>query len=248
MFTGIYSHAGCIRDYNITKKEWVLNGATVLYGSATELQATLDYDFSQEKMFSYKNLTMNEMIHHLALFVSRLWQIHVFGEGNTRTTAVFFIKYLRTLGFEVTNDIFAKNAWYFRNALVRANYNDLKNGIHETTEYLELFLHNLLLDETNPLHNRTMHISRIFKEREKANIESVFTAKTASHIDTLQKALKAQLFFGRSDVQRLLNLKPTRCSELLREMAEHGIIEPVSGHGKGKYRFRYQENRDKIEQ
>ena len=269
LFTGIYSHAGCIRDYNITKKEWVLNGATVLYGSATELQATLDYDFSQEKMFSYKNLTMDEMIHHLALFVSRLWQIHVFGEGNTRTTAVFFIKYLRTLGFEVTNDIFAKNAWYFRNALVRANYNDLKNGIHETTEYLELFLHNLLLDETNPLHNRTMHISRIFKEREKvnidmekaniglkktnlgeekANIESVFTAKTASHIDTLQKALKAQLFFGRSDVQRLLNLKPTRCSELLREMAEHGIIEPVSGHGKGKYRFRYQENRDKIEQ
>ena len=143
LFTGIYSHAGCIRDYNITKKEWVLNGATVLYGSATELQATLDYDFSQEKMFSYKNLTVNEMIHHLALFVSRLWQIHVFGEGNTRTTAVFFIKYLRTLGFEMTNDIFAKNAWYFRNALVRANYNDLKNGIHETTEYLELFLHNL---------------------------------------------------------------------------------------------------------
>lgn len=164
LFTGIYSHAGCIRDYNITKKEGVLNGATVLYGSATELQATLDYDFSQEKMFSYKNLTMNEMIHHLALFVSRLWQIHVFGEGNTRTT-----------------------------------------------EYLELFLHNLLLDETNPLHNRTMHISRIFKEREKvnidmkktniglkktdlgeekANIESVFTAKNASHIDTLQKAWK----------------------------------------------------------
>ena len=143
LFTGIYSHAGCIRDYNITKKEWVLNGATVLYGSATELQATLDYDFSQEKMFSYKNLTMDEMIHHLALFVSRLWQIHVFGEGNTRTTAVFFIKYLRTLGFEMTNDIFAKNAWYFRNASVRANYNDLKNGIHETTEYLELFLHNL---------------------------------------------------------------------------------------------------------
>lgn len=50
-------------------------------------------------------------------------------------------------------------AWYFRNALVRANYNDLKNGIHETTEYLELFLRNLLLDEKNELHNRSMHIS-----------------------------------------------------------------------------------------
>jgi prophage maintenance system killer protein len=104
-------------------------------GSATELRATLDYDFSEEKKFSYKNLSMDGIIHHLAVFISRLWQIHVFGEGNTRTTAVFFIKYLRTLGFDVTNDIFAENAWYFRNSLVRANYNDLKNGIHETTEY-----------------------------------------------------------------------------------------------------------------
>ena len=101
---------------------------------------------------------MDEIIHHLAVFVANLWQIHIFGEGNTRTTAVFFIKYLRTLGFDATNDIFAKNAWYFRNALVRANYNDLKHGIHETTEYLELFLRNLLLDEKNLLQNRLMHV------------------------------------------------------------------------------------------
>ena len=164
-----------MRDYNITKKEWVLNGATVLYGSASELRATLDYDFLEEKKFSYKNLSMEEIIHHLASFVSRLWQIHVFGEGNTRTTAVFFIKYLRTLGFDATNDIFAENAWFFRNALVRANYNDLKNGVHETTEYLELFLRNLLLDEKNELHNRSMHISGMFEkadiENSKANIE-----------------------------------------------------------------------------
>ncbi len=158
LFAGIYAHAGQMRDYNITKKEWVLNGATVLYGTATELGATLAYDFSQERQFSYQNLSMDETIRHLALFVAGLWQIHVFGEGNTRTTAVFFIKYLRMLGFDVTNDIFAQNAWYFRNALVRANDNDLKNGIHETTEYLELFLRNLLLGEKNPLHNREMHI------------------------------------------------------------------------------------------
>lgn len=163
LFTGIYSHAGCVRDYNITKKEWVLDGATVLYGSATELRATLDYDFSEEKKFSYRNLSMDEIIHHLAVFISRLWQIHVFEEGNTRTTAVFFIKYLQTLGFDVTNDIFAENAWYFRNALVRANYNDLKNGIYETTEFLELFLRNLLLNEHHPLHNRTLHISGTLK-------------------------------------------------------------------------------------
>lgn len=105
LFNGIYKHAGKIRDYNITKKEWVLDGATVIYGSASELKATLEYDFSVEKDFSYKNLSLNEIIHHLAVFVSRLWQIHIFGEGNTRTTAVFFIKYLRSLGFNATNTL-----------------------------------------------------------------------------------------------------------------------------------------------
>ena len=92
-------------------------------------------------------------------FVSRLWQIHIFGEGNTRTMAVFFIKYLRTLGFSATNDIFAENAWYFRNALVRANYTNLQTGIHETTEYLEAFLRKLLFNEKNELHSRNLHIS-----------------------------------------------------------------------------------------
>ena len=254
LFAGIYPQAGCIRDYNITKKEWVLDGATVIYGSATELKATLDYDFSEEKKFSYRNLSMDEIIHHLAIFVSRLWQIHAFGEGNTRTTAVFFIKYLRTLGFDVTNDIFAENAWYFRNALVRANYNDLKNGIHETTEFLELFLRNLLLNEDHPLHNRSLHIRSLYGisqkanidnpkaniESTKANIKNAFTVKTASHVCKLLDGFGFQTIFGRADVQKLLDLKPTRSTELLREMAEKEIIEPVSGYGKGKYRFKQQ--------
>ena len=259
LFAGIYSHAGCIRDYNITKKEWVLDGATVLYGSATELKATLDYDFSEEKKFSYKNLSMDEIIHHIAVFISRLWQIHVFGEGNTRTTAVFFIKYLRTLGFDVTNDIFAENAWYFRNALVRANYNDLKNGIHETTEFLELFLRNLLLNENHPLHNRRLHISGTFKGSEKPyigtakpyigtakpdieavkmDIEKEFQSKTLSHILKLREAFTNQAIFGRSDVMRVIAIKSSRASELLAELVEKNIIEPVYGHGKGKYRFK----------
>ncbi len=170
LFQGIYSHAGKIRDYNITKKEWVLDGATVLYGSASELKATLEYDFAQERNFSYRGLSMDEIIHHLAVFISRLWQIHIFGEGNTRTTAVFFIKYLKTLGFSATNDIFAQNAWYFRNALVRANYTDLKKGVYETTEYLEIFLRNLLLNEKNELHNRYLHISGLLTS-EKVDIE-----------------------------------------------------------------------------
>ena len=158
LFQGIYLHAGKIREYNITKKEWVLDGDTILYGSASELEATLEYDFSREREFSYKGLTMEEIIHHLAVFFSRLWQIHIFGEGNTRTTAVFFIKYLRTLGFTVTNESFAEHSWYFRNALVRANYTNLPKGIHETTEYLELFLKNLLLNENHPLSNRDLRI------------------------------------------------------------------------------------------
>jgi len=252
LFSGIYSHAGRIRDFNITKREWVLDGATVLYGSATELRATLDYDFSEERQYSYRNLTMDEIIRHLAIFVSRLWQIHVFAEGNTRTTAVFFIKYLRTLGFDVTNDIFAEHAWYFRNSLVRANYNDLKNGIHETTEFLELFLRNLLLDETHPLHNRTLHISGMFREIRKPDIETEkpdikdikpdieteFQPKTASHILKIREAFPDQMIFGRSNVMEVIDIKPSRASELLKEMAEKGVIEPVSGHGKGKYRFR----------
>lgn len=252
LFAGIFSHAGCIRGYNITKKEWVLNGATVLYGSATELQATLNYDLSEERKFSYKNLSMSEVIHHLAIFISRLWQIHVFSEGDTRTTAVFFIKYLRTLGFDVTNDIFAENAWYFRNSLVRANYNDLKNGIHETTEFLELFLRNLLLNENHPLHNRTLHISGTFKAAEtpdiktskpdiealEANIETVFQPKTVSHILKLRNAFPDQTIFGRSDVMGVIGIKPSRASDLLKKMVEHEVIERAPGHGKGKYRFR----------
>ena len=158
LFTDIYPHAGSIRDYNITKKEWILDGDTVTYGSVSELGVTLLYDIEQEKTFSYANLDMSETIRHLATFVARLWQIHVFGEGNTRTTAVFFIKYLRTLGFTVTNDMFANHAWYFRNSLVRANYQNLKLGVYRTTEYLECFLRNLLLDEDHVLSNRSMHI------------------------------------------------------------------------------------------
>ena len=222
----------------------MLNGATVFCGSATELRATLDYDFSEEKNFSYKDLSIDEIIRHLAVFVSRLWQIHVFSEGNTRTTAVFFIKYLRTLGFDVANDIFAENAWYFRNSLVRANYNDLKNGIHETTEFLEAFLRNLLLGESHPLRNRALRINGTFREMAKPDIGAAkpdiedVRPKTASHILKLQEAFPDRTVFGRSDVMGVVGIKASRASALLREMVERGIVEPVSGHGKGRYRFR----------
>ena len=169
LFSGIYSHAGKLRDYNITKKEWVLDGDTVAYGSAINLRETLEYDFSQEREFRYNGLTMTETIRHFAAFVSRLWQIHAFGEGNTRTTAVFFVKYLRQLGFEVSNNMFAEHSWYFRNALVRANYSNIQKGIYETTEFLEKFLRNLLLMESNELHNREMHVSGKFVVKQQSD-------------------------------------------------------------------------------
>ena len=180
----------------------------------------------------------------LPLFISRLWQIHVFEEGNTRTTAVFFIKYLRTLGFNVTNDIFAENAWYFRNALVRANYTNLQKNIHETTEYLELFLRNLLLDEKNVLRNRTMHISGYFSEKvdietEKVDIGSLkFSKRTVHHIEILFDEYGYNRVFGRSDVMDLVGLKRSAVSKLISKLLETGIIEPVTGHGKGKYKFK----------
>lgn len=158
LFAGIFKFAGKIRDYDISKKEWVLDGDSVMYGAAFELKAALDYDFEQERHFSYKNLTLEETVKHITFFVSRLWQIHAFGEGNTRTTAVFTIKYLRSLGFNADNELFAETSWYFRNALVRANYNNLQKGIHENLEFLEKFFRNLLLGEHNELKNRFLHI------------------------------------------------------------------------------------------
>ena len=133
LFSGIYEFAGQLRKNNISKEEWVLDGASVIYGNAFSLLDNLNYDFKIEKEFVYKGLNKDEIVSHLASFVANLWQNHIFGEGNTRTTAVFLIKYLRKLGFDVNNDVFEKNSWYFRNALVRANYNNFSLGVYETT-------------------------------------------------------------------------------------------------------------------
>ena len=158
IFNGVFKFAGSLRDYNISKKEWVLRGDTVLYASAAELRMTLDYDFEQETRFDYRSLSSSEMIVHFARFISGLWQIHPFGEGNTRTTAVFAIKYLRSMGFDVNNDLFAAHSWYFRNALVRANYRNYQKKIEPDFQFLEQFFRNLLLGEQNELKNRYLLI------------------------------------------------------------------------------------------
>ena len=158
LFAGVFSHAGQIRQYNITKKEWVLGGDTVTYADWNSIRDTLDYDFATEKKFSYEGLSVDAAVKHLAKFASNIWQIHPFSEGNTRATAVFMIKYMKTFGFRVNNDAFEKNSWYFRNALVRANYTNLQKGVHSSTKFLELFFGNLLLGTDHELKNRFMHI------------------------------------------------------------------------------------------
>ncbi|MDR1973199.1 MAG: Fic family protein [Bacteroidales bacterium] len=158
LFSGTYKFAGKVRDYDISKNEWVLDGKSVMYASAYRLRDALEHDFNLEKSFDYKGLTPHETVEHIVKFISNIWQAHVFGEGNTRTTAVFAIKYLRTFGFEVENDMFAQHSWYFRNALVRANYNDTQNKIYATQEYLIRFFGNVIFGENNELKNRYLHI------------------------------------------------------------------------------------------
>ena len=159
IFEGVFKHAGKFREYDISKKEWVLRGDSVLYGRWQDLQMSIKYDLEQERQFDYSGLNQEQMVEHLANFVAGLWQIHPFREGNTRTTAIFTIKYLRSQGFEVNNELFAEHSWYFRNALVRANYRNLKKGINYEPIFLIRFFRNLLMGENNALKNRYMMIN-----------------------------------------------------------------------------------------
>ena len=156
LFEGIFKFAGKIRDYDITKKECVLRGNTVLYVNAEDLHRLIKYDLEQEKNFSYKGLSLDEIAAYITKFISNLWQIHPFGEGNTRTMAVFTIKYLRSIGFDVINDLFAEHSWYFRNALVRANYRNVRKSIEPDMSFLNLFFRNLMMGKYNKLKNRYM--------------------------------------------------------------------------------------------
>ena len=159
IFEGVFKHAGRFRDYDISKKEWVLRGDSVLYGRWQDLRMAIEYDLEQERQFSYIGLTKDQMVEHLARFVAGLWQTHPFREGNTRTTGIFTIKYLRMLGFNVNNELFANHSWYFRNALVRANYRNVAKGIELEPIFLVRFFRNLLLGENNALKNRYMLIN-----------------------------------------------------------------------------------------
>lgn len=234
LFTGIYKFAGKICDYNITKKEWVLNGETVLYASADSLRATLAYDFEQERKFSYIGLNEQEILEHITQFISNLWQIHIFGEGNTRTTAIFLIKYLRKLGFKnVNNDLFADYSWYFRNSLVRANYEDLSRGIFRTDKFLIHFLSNLLLRGNYSLHNREMHIlvdtvNNTVKPR-------IYTVKPRIDTvnDTVFSLMKQDNKITAIEISERLGLSLSTVRRKIKELRDSGKIERIGSDKTG---------------
>ena len=249
LFDGIYKLAGRIRDYNITKKEWVLNGATIYYADYTTISETLEYDMRAEREFSYAGLPVDEAIRHLVRFCANLWQIHAFCEGNTRTTAVFMIKYLRTLGFEVINDMFAQNSWYFRNALVRANYSNLQKGITETTIYLERFFRSMLLGEEYSFRNRELHID--WKEGE--TNDDVKSAKGAVQSANFALNLPVKCKFCTLEEIAVLRVVQTNPTATQKQMAatigksertvksitvslqEKGILRRVGGKRDGRW-------------
>ena len=235
LFTGIYPFAGKIRDYNISKEEWVLNGKTVYYASADSIRATLDYDFEQEKSFTYKGLSKEQIVVHITKFVSGLWQIHAFGEGNTRTTAVFAIKYLRTIGFTVDNDLFAGHSWYFRNALVRANYNDYKNNIYATFEYLNRFLGNLLLGEKQPLRNRDMRILSESGENVPVKADNVPVCVPVKRRDEIIKMLSGNPYLTAGELANVFSVSTKTIKRDFASLKEDGRIKRVGSDKTGHW-------------
>lgn len=204
IFEGVFEHAGEIRNYDISKKEWVLQGDTILYGRADDIMEALKFDISEERQFKYRGLSVSQMIEHIVDFTAMIWQNHPFREGNTRTTAVFMIKYLRSMGFNVKNNLFADNSWYFRNALVRANYRNPSKGIDVDKSFLEKFFRNLILNENNELKNRYMLIdpssnpssyppTHQVTEATSFILEDAYVARLIHVIGTKQLSLKAMM-------------------------------------------------------
>lgn len=184
IFEGVFKHAGTLRTYDITKKEWVLQGDTVTYGRWQDLRMALEYDIEQEKQFDYRGLSMGEVVEHIAKFISGIWQTHPFCEGNTRTTAIFAIKYLKSIGFECNNDLFELHSWYFRNALIRANYRNVAKGISQDYSFLNKFFRDLLMGENHELKNRYMLVSAPAERTSTEQVEDKHRTSTPTSTPT----------------------------------------------------------------
>ena len=231
LFDGIYKEAGKIRDYNFTKKEWILNGDTVIYAPFDTIRLALQYDFELEKNFSYKNLTLEESINHLCHFTSNIWQIHPFCEGNTRTTAVFIIKYLNTFGFNLNNEVFAKNSWYFRNSLVRANYKKFEKNIFEDISFLQKFFYNLLTNTNYKLKNRFTHIDYVkHLSDENINYKNYNLEEQA-----IINIIKNNKDVKQEEIARSINKSLRTVKTIMRKMQNKGLIARKNGRRNGEW-------------
>lgn len=238
IFDGVFKFAGQLRKVELSKKEWVLGGnASVSYQSAIDLREAIEYDLSREKKFDYSNRPITEVIKHLSQFIADLWQIHPFREGNTRTTAVFLIKYLRSMGIPATNDMFKEHSWYFRNALVRASYKGL--NISPTTEFVERFLRNVILGETNELRNRDMLVGvalpiSTFQSVSNANLKSQFDTFncTLEELATL-KAIEANPKITQTEIAKTIKKSASTVKRITSSLVEKGILVRKNGRRNG---------------
>ena len=230
LFEGVYKQAGKIRDYNFTKDERILNGDTVIYSSFETIKATLEYDFEQEKNFSYKDLSFEDSIRHLCRFTSNIWQVHPFCEGNTRTTAVFMIKYLRTFGFNINDDVFAKNSFYFRNSLVRANYKNFEKNIFEDISFLKKFFYNLLSNKNYELKNRYTHIDYI-QDAE----DDLRTNDYNFEVRLIMNAIKDNPSIKQEEIADIINKSLRTVKTRMNEMQDKGLITRVNGKRNGEW-------------
>ena len=240
LFSGVFPHAGQIRKYNISKKEWVLNGESVIYASFNSIKDSIDYDFNNEKNFSYSNLALNESIKHISKFTSDIWQIHPFEEGNTRATAVFIIKYLISFGFPIANEIFANNSWYFRNALVRANYNNIPKSITATTKYLEMFYENLLLNAKHDLKNRFLHVDYNTKLEEKtlSNISkcNICTLNCTLEEMAILRAIQTNNKITQKELAKIINKSERTVKTITVELQKKGYLNRENGRRNGSWK------------
>ena len=230
LFSGVFKHAGKIRTYNFTKNEWVLNGDTVIYASYDTIMDSLKYDFEQEKNFSYKDLSFDDSIKHLCSFTSNIWQVHPFCEGNTRTTAVFIIKYLRTFGFNINDDVFAEHSWYFRNSLVRANYKNFNANVFEDISFLEKFFYNLLSNTNYELKNRYTHIDYV-NDTISSKVNNKYTLEEQAIINIV----KDNPLIKQEEIAIEINKSVRTVKTLMSEMQNKGLIARKNGKRTGEW-------------
>ena len=244
IFEGVFKHAGEIRQYDISKKEWVLEGDSVNYLNWEDLRRALDWDIEQEKNFSYKGLTDDEKIEHIAKFVSGIWQIHAFREGNTRTTAIFTIQYLRSLGYKVNNEMFAKHSWYFRNALVRANYRNINKDIEYSPIYLVRFFRNLLLKDSWVLKNRYLHIRPTDDWKEQPNLKDPLYNNNLQKVDrkggqktkdSIIQMIKDNPTISSTEMANQIGINRSAISKHLKKLKEDNIIKREGPAKGGKW-------------